>query len=90
MGIEKAFLPSDPDFSGINTNNDLYISDVLHKAFVEVNEEGTEAAAVTSITIGVSSIGAGPPVFRADRPFIFSIRERQTGSIVFIGKVSNL
>jgi len=62
---------------------------VLHKAFVEVNEEGTEAAAATGIIFKVESAPPPPPVFRADRPFIFLIRDRQTDSILFLGRLVN-
>ncbi|HEX9974843.1 MAG TPA: serpin family protein, partial [bacterium] len=66
----------------------LFIDKVKHKSFVEVNEEGTEAAAVTSVEIGVTSVGPGSPfVMRVDRPFIFAIRENHSGTILFIGKI---
>ncbi len=64
---------------------DLYISEVKHKTFVDVNEEGTEAAAVTSV--GVSVTGTGPRPFLVDRPFVFVIRERFSGTIIFAGKI---
>ena len=88
MGMEEAFLPEQSDFSGINASagENLYISKVKHKSFVKVNEEGTEAAAATSVGIGVTS---GPPVVRADRPFLFVIRENHSGTILFIGKVGD-
>jgi serpin B len=89
MGMEEAFLPEQSDFSGINASagEDLYISKVKHKSFVKVNEEGTEAAAATSVGIGLTS--TGPPVVRADRPFLFVIRENHSGTILFIGKVGD-
>ncbi|MFK7843684.1 MAG: serpin family protein [Rhodothermales bacterium] len=90
MGMKEAFNEQNADFTRINATQQLYISEVLHKSFIEVNEEGTEAAAVTAVTIGTTSVGGGPAVFRVDRPFIFSIRERHSGSILFIGKVLNL
>ncbi len=91
MGMTDAFSPQKADFSGINGSRQLFISNVLHKSFVEVNEEGTEAAAVTSVVVSVTSAGGDQPVvFRADRPFIFAIREHHSGSILFIGKVVNL
>ena len=67
---------------------DLFISRVVHQAFVEVNEEGTEAAAATAVQIGFG----GPsrlPVFRADHPFLFLIRDNRDGSILFLGRVAN-
>ncbi len=90
MGMTDAFTPDAADFSGINGKRDLFISAVIHKAFVNVDEEGTEAAAATAIVMGVTS--AGPeqtPVFRADHPFLFIIRDNQSGSILFIGRVMN-
>jgi len=90
MGIKDAFNPGKADFSGMDGTKDLYISKVIHKAFVEVNEEGTEAAAATGIVMGITS--AGPTEtkeFRADRPFIFIIQEKSTGNILFIGRMEN-
>jgi serine protease inhibitor len=72
------------DFTKINRNGGLCIYDVLHKTFVDVNEEGTEAAAVTSVVIGTTSVGSS---FRVDRPFVFAIRENKSGTILFIGKI---
>ena len=90
MGMGIAFSDA-ADFSRISETGWLKISKVLHKTFIEVNEEGTEAAAVTAVEIGYTSIGGEtPPVFFAvDRPFIFAIREKDTGSIVFIGSVKD-
>ncbi|GAI76663.1 unnamed protein product, partial [marine sediment metagenome] len=89
MGMTDAFVPDAADFSGMNGKRDLFISAVIHKAYVEVNEEGTEAAAATGVVIGVTSMPARPPVFRADHPFLFLIRDNRTGSILFIGRVMN-
>jgi len=89
MGMEDAFSLS-ADFSGINSKRDLFISAVIHKAYVEVNEEGTEAAAATGAVMKLTSVGPAPlPVFRADHPFLFLIRDNMTGSILFIGRVVN-
>ncbi|MDR3252841.1 MAG: serpin family protein [Tannerella sp.] len=79
------------DFSGIS-DVATYISRVIHKTFVEVNEEGTEAAAVTGVEMGVTSVGPDPqPVdFFVNRPFVFAIREKSTGVILFIGKIAEL
>jgi serpin B len=84
LGMEIAFDPLQADFTRMYPPGDLYISDVKHKTFVEVNEEGTEAAAVTSVTISVTSVGdPSIPVFRVDRPFVFVIRDQH----IFAGKI---
>ncbi len=90
MGMTAAFSDS-ADFSGIEPGRQLSISEVIHKAFVEVNEEGTEAAAATAVVIGVTSVAEPKPtpVFNADHPFIFLIRDNQTGSILFLGRIVN-
>lgn len=88
MGMPDAFGDT-ADFSGMNGLKNLYISDVIHKAFVEVNEEGTEAAAATAVIVGLRSMPAPPPVFRADRPFVFLIKDNATGSILFMGRVAD-
>lgn len=85
LGITQAFAPSLADFSEI-TDKDIYISRVRHKSFVEVNEEGTEAAAVTSVEFRVTSISE-PLTFKVDRPFVFALKEKYTNSLLFIGKV---
>jgi serpin B len=86
MGMRLAFT-SAADFSGI-TDGVFFISKVIHKAFVEVNEEGTEAAAATAVTMIKASVQP-PPVFRADHPFVFVIRDNRSGAILFIGRVMN-
>ena len=89
LGMADAFTPGRADFSGMNGRRDLYISAVLHKAFVEVNEEGTEAAAATAVVMVKSAAPSPPVVFRADHPFLFLIRERPSGSILFLGRLLN-
>lgn len=90
MGIEDAFSKQDADFSGMTGSKDLFISDVIHQAFVEVNEEGTEAAAATAVTMKfTSAIDSDKLIFRADHPFVFLIKQKSTGAILFIGKVNN-
>jgi len=90
MGMKDAFVPDTADFSGMNGRRDLFISAVVHKAFVDVNEEGTEAAAATGVAISVTSVRIEkPPEFRADHPFLFLIRHERTGAILFIGRVMN-
>jgi serpin B len=89
MGMPSAFAGS--DFSGMDGTKNLFIDEVYHKAFVEVNEEGTEAAAATGATIAMGAeIFIEPiPVFRADHPFLFLIQDNDTGNILFIGRVVN-
>ena len=89
MGMKNAFT-GDADFSGMNGKRDLFISAVIHKAFVEVNEEGTEAAAATAVVVATTAVSTEPvkiPVFRADHPFLFMIRDTRTNSILFLGRV---
>ncbi len=86
MGMAIAFSPTFADFTKIDAGGGLFISEVQHKTFVQVDEEGTEAAAVTSVGIGRTSIGDNF-VMKADRPFIFVIRENNTGAILFMGKI---
>ena len=89
MGLVNAFSSS-ADFSGITGGKDLSIDSVLHKAFVEVNEEGTEAAAATAVIMELTGEGGSSRVvFDADHPFIFLIQHRETGTILFMGKVCN-
>lgn len=88
LGMEIAFDPYNANFKKIYEGvGNAYISDVDHKTFVDVNEEGTEAAAVTSVTIGVTSILDN--IIRLDRPFVFVIREKNSGCILFIGKLED-
>jgi len=90
MGMEDAFDENKADFSGINgRKNDLYISKVIHKTFVEVNEEGTKAAAATAVIIFTKSapIIEEPVIFKADHPFIFLVRDKEASSILFMGRV---
>ncbi len=88
LGMSDAFDPARADFSGMDNSRDLYITNVLHKAFVSVDEKGTEAAAATAVIIGLTSAPALPPIeFKVDRPFIYLIHDSQTGSILFVGRV---
>lgn len=97
LGMPLAFTRLQADFSGINGHEppheeSLFISDVFHKAFVDVNEEGTEAAAATAavITTSFQPQEQQPiPVFRADHPFLFAIRDRKSGAILFLGRVAD-
>lgn len=88
LGMTDAFTDGVADFSGMDGTKNLFISAVIHKAFVDVNEEGTEAAAATAVVVGVTSV-VEPPVFRADHPFLFLIRDTVSGSILFLGRVVN-
>ncbi|MGD8521301.1 MAG: serpin family protein [Desulfobacterales bacterium] len=87
MGMPDAFDPNHADFSAMIGKKELFISAVIHKAFVEVNEEGTEAAAATGVVVGVTSIAPPSPIFKADHPFVFFIRDNASHSILFIGRV---
>ncbi len=91
LGMTDAFNSNTADFSGIDGDHDLIIQNVFHQAFISVDEFGTEAAAATAIVVGP---GAAPPpqplTFTIDHPYIFLIREIQTGSILFLGKVVSL
>ncbi|MGI5835451.1 MAG: serpin family protein, partial [Chloroflexota bacterium] len=90
MGMPDAMKPRQADFSGMDGSRDLYISDVVHKAIVVVDERGTEAAAATGVVVGLASAPASQPVrLTIDRPFIFLIRDIETGSILFVGRVLN-
>lgn len=88
LGLGVAFTDS-ADFTGINKDGGLTISRVKHKTFIEVNEEGTEAAAVTSVTVGVTSVGPNTNAFIIDHPFLFVIKEKYTNAILFMGTVTD-
>lgn len=89
MGMAEAFDSGQSDFSGIADVEDLHITDVLHKATITVNETGTEAAAATTVIIGVTSAPAGDPIpIIIDRPFLFLIQHQPSGSILFMGRVT--
>jgi serpin B len=92
MGMREAFDPERADFTGIavpaRPEDRLAIGAVFHKAFVKVDEEGTEAAAATAVSVMVGSPPPKPtPVFRADHPFLFLIRDSDSGLILFLGRV---
>ena len=87
MGMPTAFS-MDADFSGMDGTDWLFIKQVIHQAFVEVNEEGTEAAAATGVVMELKAIMPGA-VFKADHPFIFAIQERESCNILFLGRVIN-
>jgi len=89
LGMHDVFRGDAADLSGMDGTKTLFVSNVLHKAFVEVNEEGTEAAAATAVVTLKASFQE-PTVFRADRPFLFLIRDTATGAILFMGRVTDL
>jgi serpin B len=90
MGMPDASTAGLADFSGIDGRQDLYLSHLFHKAWGQVNEAGTEAAAATVGVVGTTAFPeGGPPVFRADHPFLFLIRDTQTGSVLFLGRLTN-
>ena len=86
LGMASAFAPGVADFSPINGRRDLFVSTVAHKAFVDVNEEGTEAAAATGVAMLPASVSV-PRRFPVDHPFLFLIRDTSTGSLLFLGRV---
>lgn len=87
MGMEVAFDPGRANFEGMRAERDLFIQNVKHKAVVEVNEEGTEAAASTSVAIGITSVRVDKFAMIVDRPFLVAIRDNTTGTLLFLGAV---
>jgi len=88
MGMPVAFSAA-ADFSGMTGARDLFIADILHKAFVSVDEAGTEAAAATAVVMSLTAAPAEPVEVTLDRPFIFLIRDIETGAVLFVGRVAN-
>jgi serpin B len=93
LGMTDAFNAQAADFSGITSAVKLCIDRVIHKTFISVDETGTEAAAITSVTMRMTAVLAPrhqqPTIFRADHPFVYLLRHRPTGAILFIGRVTN-
>ena len=87
MGIETLFDPDRADLSAISTAEKLYVSDVLHEAYIAVTESGTEAAAATAVVMKATAAPATPREVLADRPFLFAIRDRDTGAVLMLGRV---
>lgn len=88
MGMEDAFDPTRADFTGILSTGTLYVDDVIHQAVITVDEKGTKAAAATAVIISdTGSIPEDPIVVRADRPFVYAIVDRQTGTVLFLGRL---
>jgi serpin B len=88
LGMTDAFISGLADFSGIDGLKDLYIADVIHQSFVSVDEAGTEAAAATGVVIEYTSVPTGIPM-TVNRPFIFLIRDKVTGAVLFLGRLLN-
>ena len=87
MGMKDLFAEGAADLSGIDGSRELYVSKVLHRAVVEVNEEGTEAAAATAVVVMLRSASFQREInFRADHPFLFFIQDKATGSVLFLGR----
>lgn len=89
FGMTQAFTPGQADLSGMTGAKGLVISDILHKAFIQVDETGSEAAAATGVVVGVTSIPQAPVVVKLDQAFIYLIRDRETGVILFAGVLQN-
>ena len=89
MGMPDAVNPDKADFSGMDGAHDLYVSAILHKAYVSVDEAGTEAAAATAVVVGVMAMPVQEVQLTVDRPFIYVIRDTQTGSLLFMGQVTH-
>jgi len=88
LGMQAAFSDA-ADFSGITTEAELFVSDAFHKTFIAVDEEGTEAAAATAVVAEAQSAGPEPAELVVDRPFVFWIRDRPTGALLFLGRVTD-
>ena len=92
LGMKRAFDSSAADFSGIDGTKNLFVSDVVHEGFVDVSEEGTEAAAATGVVVGVRSMAPSreePLEVQADRPFAWAVVDRGTGAVLFAGVVAD-
>lgn len=89
LGVRRLFSPSEAQLNRLTKNGGLFVSDVLQKTFIRVDEAGTEAAAVTAVTIEVTSIPDEPRVVVFDRPFVYVIREKYSGALLFMGILSN-
>jgi serpin B len=87
MGMPSAFIFGQADFSGMTTQEPLFISNVIHEANISVDEQGTEASAATAVVIMAGAAPAGPPQVHLDRPFLFALRDLNTGAVLFLGHV---
>lgn len=90
LGMATPFDPSTADFSGMTLQERLFISDVIHEAYIAVDEEGTEAAAATAVIMELTAAMPGENVqLTIDRPFLFALRDRDTGAVLFLGRVTD-
>jgi len=89
LGMPTAFKFSGADFSGITNNKDLFINEVIHQAFIENNEKGTEAGAATAIIMEVGVAYKEPKIFNVNHPFMFIIQEKSTQNILFLGRIND-
>jgi serpin B len=87
--MTDAFDPNTADLSGISTAEQLYVSDVIHEAFIAVDEDGTEAAAATAVIIATTSAPVSMVELNVDHPFLFFLQDRATGAVLFLGRVMN-
>ena len=87
LGIATAFDTSTADFSKMTTQEQLYISEVIHEAYIAVDEEGTEAAAATAVVTAATAAPLGTVELTIHRPFLFSLRDLETGATLFLGRV---
>ncbi len=89
LGMPTAFDPNSADFSGMTTEEQLLIDEVIHEAYIAVDEEGTEAAAATAVVMRATSAPMVDVTFEIDRPFIFALRDTETGALLFLGRVTD-
>jgi serpin B len=89
LGIKDAFVYGPADFSGMDGSRNLFIAAVVHKAFVKTDEKGTEAAAATAVMMAAGCVPQPVPVFKADHPFLYVIRDKVTGAVLFMGRVTD-
>jgi serpin B len=89
LGVVRAFDPDGADLSGIAAAERLFVDEVYHRAFIDVNEEGTEAAAATAVVVQTRRASPPPVDYRVDRPFLFLLRDRRSGAFLFIGRVAD-
>jgi serpin B len=89
LGMQKAFDANSADFSGMTLKETLYVSDVIHEAYIAVDEEGTEAAAATAVIMRETAMPMEPLQLTIDRPFLFALRDKDTGAVLFLGRVTD-